>query len=373
MVGNFPTPFCVAFPGATHTRTHRMTAHTAPSPTAYQVAMRRAMELAERGPITGVNPRVGCTLVDDSGDIVAEGWHMGAGTPHAEVVALSKLQDKGLSARGMTAVVTLEPCSHTGKTGPCANALIDSGIDRVVYSVDDPGQESSGGATILRNAGIDVISGVEESAGRTLIERWLLAETLQRPWVTLKWAMTLDGRSAAADGSSQWITGQPTRQRVHYDRSRHDAIIVGINTVLLDNPQLTARKPDGSLYPHQPHAVVVGKRNVPRNSSLPSHPGGFTHIKEHGVQDALIQLYQAGMRSVYVEGGPTLASAFLKDRLADELHITMGPLLLGGPHTALSDIGVATMAEAHHLTIVDVHRLGDDLVVIAQPQKEGGH
>jgi diaminohydroxyphosphoribosylaminopyrimidine deaminase/5-amino-6-(5-phosphoribosylamino)uracil reductase len=185
--------------------------------------------------------------------------------------------------------------------------------------------------------------------------------------------MTLDGRSAAADGSSQWITGQPTRQRVHFDRSQHDAIIVGINTVLLDNPQLTARKPDGSLYSHQPHAVVMGQRNLPPDSSLPSHPGGFTHIRKHDVKDALIQLYQAGMRSVYVEGGPTLASAFLRDRLTDELHITMGPLLLGGPHTALSNIGVETMAEAHHLSIVDVHRLGDDLVVIAQPQKEGSH
>ena len=344
-----------------------------PSPADYQAAMKRALELATKGPRTGPNPQVGCVLLDSSRTIVAEGWHEGAGTPHAEIMALTNLTSTGLSPEGLTAVVTLEPCSHTGKTGPCATALVDAGIARVVYSVSDPGAISGGGAQTLESAGVEVIGGVEESAGQALIERWLHSVTTLRPWVTLKWAMSLDGRVAAADGTSQWITGEDTRAKVHRDRSEHDAIIVGISTVLVDNPRLTARTPEGNLYAHQPRAIVVGHRDVPQDALIREHPGGFEHVANHDLSGLLTALGEKEVRSVYVEGGATLASAFLAAHLVDELHITMGPMLLGGPTLAVTDLGISTMADAHHLTITDVQRMGDDIVVTARPQQERGH
>jgi len=344
-----------------------------PLPADYSAAMTRALELATKGPRTGPNPQVGCVLLDSSNTIVAEGWHEGSGTPHAEIMALTNLAHTGLSSQGLTAVVTLEPCAHTGKTGPCAEALLKAGIARVVYAVSDPGADSRGGAQLLGAAGVEVIAGVEESAGQSLIERWLHSVTTSRPWVTLKWAMSLDGRTAAADGTSQWITGEETRAKVHRDRSEHDAIIVGINTVLVDNPRLTARTPEGGLHPHQPLAIVMGHREVPQDALIREHPGGFEHVNDHDVQALLSSLGERDIRSVYVEGGATLASAFLAKGLVDELHITMGPLLLGGPNLAVTDLGVSTMAEALQLTITDTQRLGDDLVVTARPHREGSH
>ncbi len=341
------------------------------SPAEHQAAMTRALELATKGPRTGPNPQVGCVLLDSSNAIVAEGWHEGSGTPHAEVMALTNLTHSGLSSQGLTAVVTLEPCAHTGKTGPCAEALLKAGIARVVYAVSDPGAASGGGAELLSAAGVDVIAGVEASAGEALIERWLHSVAASRPWVTLKWAMSLDGRTAAADGTSQWITGEETRTKVHRDRSEHDAIIVGINTVLVDNPRLTARTPEGDLYPHQPLAIVMGHREVPQDALIREHPGGFEHVNDHDVQALLTSLAERDIRSVYVEGGATLASAFLVMGLADELHITMGPMLLGGPNLAITDLGVSTMADANHLSITDIQRLGEDIVLTARPQQEG--
>ena len=343
----------------------------ASSPAEYQAAMKRALELATRGPRTGPNPQVGCVLLDSSHNIVAEGWHEGSGTPHAEIMALENLSRSGVSPQGLTAVVTLEPCAHTGKTGPCAEALLKAGIARVVYAVSDPGAASGGGAKLLSAARVEVISGVEASAGEALIERWLHSVTASRPWVTLKWAMSLDGRTAAADGTSQWITGEETRAKVHRDRSEHDAIIVGINTVLVDNPRLTARTPEGDLYPQQPLAIVMGHREVPQDALIREHPGGFEHVSDHDVQALLTSLGERDIRSVYVEGGATLASAFLAEGLVNEIHITMGPMLLGGPNFAITDLGVSTMADAHHLSITDIQRLGEDIVLTARPQQEG--
>ena len=341
------------------------------SPAEYQAAMKRALELATRGPRTGPNPQVGCVLLDSSHAIVAEGWHEGSGTPHAEIMALANLAHSGLSSQGLTAVVTLEPCAHTGKTGPCAEALLNADIARVVYAVSDPGAASGGGAELLSAAGVEVISGVEASSGEALVEHWLHSVTASRPWVTLKWAMSLDGRTAAADGTSQWITGEETRAKVHRDRSEHDAIIVGINTVLVDNPRLTARTPEGDMYPHQPLAIVMGHREVPQDALIREHPGGFEHVNDHDIQALLTSLGERDIRSVYVEGGATLASAFLAEGLVDELYITMGPMLLGGPNLAITDLGVSTMTDAQDLSITDIQRLGVDIVLTARPQQEG--
>jgi diaminohydroxyphosphoribosylaminopyrimidine deaminase/5-amino-6-(5-phosphoribosylamino)uracil reductase len=331
--------------------------------TAFEAAMRRALELAARGPERGVNPRVGCVILSPAGDVLAEGWHRGAGTAHAEVDALSKLAPG--QAPGTTVVVSLEPCNHTGRTGPCSEALIDAGVARVVYAVDDPGHASHGGAVRLREAGVDVIAGVEEDAATRLLQDWLVAARLGRPYVTLKWASSLDGRTAAADGSSRWITGPAARAHVHEQRAASDAVLVGTGTVLADDPALTARDDGGELLPRQPVPVVLGDRAVPQDAALRRHPHAPILLPGHDLAAALVALRERGVRTAYVEAGPSLASAFVRDGLVDEFHIYLAPTLLGGPRTAVDDIGVASIGEQRTLRLERVERLGDDLLVIA--------
>ncbi|NAZ88631.1 bifunctional diaminohydroxyphosphoribosylaminopyrimidine deaminase/5-amino-6-(5-phosphoribosylamino)uracil reductase RibD, partial [Kineococcus indalonis] len=205
--------------------------------------MRRALQLAALGPATGPNPRVGCVLIDDAGRPLAEGHHRGAGTAHAEAAALADLAARGLSARGATAVVTLEPCTHTGRTGPCAQALLAAGVRRVVVADTDPNPAAAGGAALLAAAGVEVETGLLAGQARALNERWATAVGRGRPWVTWKFAATLDGRSAAADGSSRWITSAAARADVHRLRAEHDAVLVGTGTALADDPALTVRAP----------------------------------------------------------------------------------------------------------------------------------
>jgi diaminohydroxyphosphoribosylaminopyrimidine deaminase/5-amino-6-(5-phosphoribosylamino)uracil reductase len=331
---------------------------------AYDAAMRRALELSTRGPVTGGNPQVGCVLLDDTGRIVAEGWHRGAGTPHAEVDALSHLTD----ARGLTAVVSLEPCNHTGRTGPCSEALIAAGVARVVYAVSDPGHESSGGAERLRAAGVEVLPGVLAEEANDLLHVWLTAVARRRPWVTVKWAATLDGRAAASDGSSQWITGTAARQRVHEQRAASDAILVGTGTVLADDPSLTARGDAGELLHHQPLPVVVGERPVPADAALRRHPAGLFETGTRDLERVLAELDDRAIRRVYVEGGPTLASAVIAAGLADEYAVYLAPALLGGDRLAIGDLGIRTIADARRLHIVSVEQLGEDLLVMARPR-----
>lgn len=330
--------------------------------------MRRAFALAKKGPMVNENPRVGCVLTTEDGTIVAEGYHRGAGTTHAEVNALEQLAAKGIPSAGLTAVVTLEPCRHTGRTGPCARALMDSGITRVVYALADPGGDSAGGAALLAEAGVEVIGGVLADEAMDILRHWYTATVMARPFVTVKWAQSLDGRIAATDGTSQWITSAETRQRVHQDRSEHGAIIVGTETALVDNPSLTARTETGDLLPYQPHAVVIGHREIPADFRLHSHPAGFSHFATHDVAEVLRQLYSRGIRSCYVEGGATLIAAFIRAGLVDEYHITMGPMLLGGERVAVTDIGVATLGDARHLDIVDFFVTGGDIRVVARPR-----
>ena len=328
----------------------------------HETAMRHALELAARGPLTGGNPRVGCVLLSEDGTVVAEGWHRGAGTPHAEVDALSKVA----SAEGLTAVVTLEPCNHTGRTGPCSEALIAAGVSRVVYAVSDPGRASSGGSDRLREAGVEVVSGVLATEATEFLHAWLTATKLGRPYVQVKWASSLDGRAAASDGSSQWITGTASRQRVHEQRATADAILVGTGTVLADNPSLTARGDGGELLPHQPVPVVIGSRAVPLDAQLRSHPAGLIEAGGGELSDILSDLYERGIRRVFVEGGPTLASSFIEAGLVDEYLVYLAPLLLGGDRTAVGDIGITNIADARPLTITSVESLGPDILVVAR-------
>ena len=326
-------------------------------------AMARALALALEGP-RGVNPQVGAVILSPTGELLAEGRHRGSGTPHAEVDALSQLPAG--AARGATAVVTLEPCNHTGRTGPCALALIEAGIARVVYALDDPGATSGGGAARLRDAGIEVEAGEQADAARALIADWLAVQRLGRPVITVKWAQSLDGRAAAADGTSQWITGPDARADVHRRRAAADAIIVGTGTVVADDPALTARDGD-ALRPHQPVPVVIGTTATPPGAAVRRHPHEPLFYDTHDVTAVVDDLRARGIQTAFIEGGPTLASAFIAAGLADRVLAYIAPVLLGGDRLALTDIGATTIADAHRLTIDEWVPLGADLLAIAHP------
>jgi diaminohydroxyphosphoribosylaminopyrimidine deaminase / 5-amino-6-(5-phosphoribosylamino)uracil reductase len=334
----------------------------------FEPMMHRALELALLGPAYGANPQVGAIILDKDLNIIAEGWHKGAGTAHAEVDALSKLPN-GVP-EGATAVVTLEPCNHTGRTGPCAVALIEAGISRVVYASKDPGNESANGSKTLLDAGVEVIQGVLEEEADEQSVVWLTAMKKQRPYITLKWAQTLDGRTAASDKTSKWISGTQSREDVHLRRSQLDAILVGTGTVKYDNPDLTARKPDGSRYEHQPLRVVVGNTELAQDLRVFNEDAPTVHLKTHDIQDVLTQLWDRGMRHVLVEGGAQLASEFISLGLFDEILIYQAPLLVGGTNVAVTDIGISTMKDALALEFVEIKKLGPDVFIRAIP-KEG--
>jgi diaminohydroxyphosphoribosylaminopyrimidine deaminase/5-amino-6-(5-phosphoribosylamino)uracil reductase len=340
---------------------------TTPAPIV--AAMGRALELAALGPSGGPNPQVGCVILDASGAVLAEGYHRGAGTPHAEVDALRSLPP-GASA-GATAVVTLEPCNHTGRTGPCSVALIEAGIARVVFAIPDPAQVAAGGAQRLRDAGVDVQDGVLAEEAAALNERWLAAITRGRPWVTAKWGSSLDGRVAAEDGSSRWITGEIARAEVHRHRAEHGAIVVGTGTVLADDPSLTARNEDGTLKPTQPLPVVVGARALPSGALLNRHPRPVLQVQLHDPAAVLEAIRNAGPTSALLEGGPTLISAFAAAGLIDEYLVYLAPALLGGDRLATRDLGVATISDQLRLDLREVRTLGPDVLVVARPHLEG--
>ncbi|RXZ45197.1 bifunctional diaminohydroxyphosphoribosylaminopyrimidine deaminase/5-amino-6-(5-phosphoribosylamino)uracil reductase RibD, partial [Agromyces binzhouensis] len=249
----------------------------------------------------------------------------------------------------------------------CARALVEAGVARVVYAVDDPGPHSAGGARTLGEAGVEVVGGVLADEVEAFLEDWLFAARERRPRVTVKWASSLDGRIAAADGTSRWITGREARADVHRRRAVADAIAVGTGTVLADDPALTARDDDGGLLDDQPVPVVFGTRAIPADASVLRHPIEPIRLSGTELSDDLAELQRRGIRSLFVEGGPTLASAFLAAGLADDLLVYLAPAVIGGPRTAIGDIGVGTIAEAHRFHITELVRLGDDVLVVARP------
>ena len=335
----------------------------------FDAAMHRALELALLGPIQGVNPQVGAVILNADNEIVAEGYHQGSGTNHAEVMAISALKEKlGVSTfpAGHTAVVTLEPCNHTGKSGPCSKALLEAGISRVVYAVADPCQDSSGGGEFLRQSGVEVVAGVCEAEAEEQGRIWLTANRLGRPFVTLKWASSLDGRSAASDGTSKWISGEQSRSDGHLRRSEVDAILVGTGTVLADDPELTARTAEGGYFQHQPLRVIIGERELSDTLRVFNDKAETLHLKTRNIQEALAELFSRGVKHLWVEGGPNVASEFVKLGLVDELIIYLAPMLLGGPRVALEDIGVGSMAEAIDIEIVEQKLLDNDLFIRAR-------
>ncbi|WP_433954953.1 bifunctional diaminohydroxyphosphoribosylaminopyrimidine deaminase/5-amino-6-(5-phosphoribosylamino)uracil reductase RibD [Janibacter indicus] len=359
-------------------------------PVTIEWAMTRAVELAARGlGRTAPNPVVGCVVLDAAGAVVGEGWHSRAGGPHAEIEALAAVGD---AARGGTAVVTLEPCRHTGRTGPCTSALLAAGVARVVVAVPDPTETAGGGADLLRRNGVEVVEGVGRAAAEHGNRAWLHAVRTGRPWVTWKLATTLDGRTSAADGTSRWITGATARAAVHRLRAERDAVLVGAGTLRADDPHLAVRGLDDVT---QPLRVVLDPRaeialtarvldDVAPTLVVVAEDADATRLTAAGVDvlalpvgergldlaALLAALHGRGVHSVLLEGGAHLAASAVAADLVDEVVAHIAPALLGAGSPVLADAGITTITEALRLTTTDVARLGDNVAVTATVRRE---
>ncbi len=315
-------------------------------------AMRRALALAVTpGVPLGPNPRVGCVLLAPDGTTVAEGFHRGAGGPHAEVEAL---REAGDDARGTTAVVTLEPCNHTGRTGPCSEALVAAGVRRVVFAQTDTNPVATGGAERLREAGIEVEPGLLAEEAQTVNRTWTFALENGRPFVTWKFATTLDGRSAAADGTSRWVSSRAARLDTHRLRGLCDTMLVGTSTVEIDDPELTVRDEVDEPVAHQPLRAVMGLRDLAPDRRILNDRAETVHLRTRDPREALDELFARDRQHVFLEGGPTLARAFLSNGLVDEVVGYVAPMLLGAGRNAVADLGIGTITDALHLHVTDV-------------------
>ena len=293
----------------------------------YTVAMQRAIALSEKGlGKTAPNPIVGAVIIDATGKIIAEGFHDRMRSEnHAEVVAIKAA---GNQTQGATIVVTLEPCNHIGKTGSCTQAIIDSGISNVVFAVSDPNSIASGGAAKLRAAGITVAEGVLEEEAALSNRAWLMKIKKNRPFFTWKVAATLDGKVAATDGTSKWISNTTSRADVQTLRRQSDAILVGTNTVIADNPHLIPRG-DFAGYTQNPIRIICGEQELPSDSLVFDDAARTEIVKSKNLDLLVEKLNELGVNQVLVEAGPTLASAMLDHCLMDELVIYQAPSLLG--------------------------------------------
>jgi diaminohydroxyphosphoribosylaminopyrimidine deaminase/5-amino-6-(5-phosphoribosylamino)uracil reductase len=356
------------------------------------IFMRRSIELAKRFPNPSPNPPVGAIVVRD-GIIVGEGHHAGAGTDHAEVVAL---REAGDSARGAALYVTLEPCNHVGRTPPCTRAILDAGIIRVVYGTKDPKRHSEeAGHETLAGAGLNVEGGVLEREVRHLVRFFHHHSSYRRPWVIAKLACSLDGRIATRTGESKWITGEVARQRAHALRGTVDAILVGVNTVIADDPRLTVRLPESADGTRNPLRIVVDSTGrAPARASVFSKKqkpgavlfataieparrrlfeGAGVTIHEVPPDDAgrvsipavLDELGEMGAQSLLVEGGPTLLGAFHDLDLIDEVWTFVSPRIIGGIGApgAVAGLGRAGLSDAPPLSDLEVVTIGEDILI----------
>lgn len=336
--------------------------HCAPFTPADTAAMTQALTAAAAGPRSG-NPLVGAVIVTATGENYS-GYHHGAGTPHAEVEAIAAAQRAGADLRAATMYVTLEPCTHTGRTGPCTEAIIAAGIPRVIIAQTDPTPLAGGGAVALTTAGVQVTTGVLADQAATLNAPWLRSvghPTRPRPLITAKWAQSLDGYCAATDGTSQWITSEPARAHAHSLRARVDAVAVGIGTVWADNPRLTVRH--GVPSSAQPTPVVFGTRPLPEGSYLHANPA-TRQCAGRDLHADLAELYAAGIRHILLDGGPTLIASFFAADLIDELYVYIAPLLLGGGRRAFGGAPAATLSAGHRL---HPDPTGDGAVLVRGP------
>lgn len=379
-------------------------------------AARLALQLAHSSNPTSPNPQVGCVILDGASRLISFGRHEGAGSAHAEAAALAAAGAGAQRLLEATAVVTLEPCSKHGRTPPCTDALIAAGVGRVIYLVDDP-TGFGGGAQKLRAAGVEVWGpkelregtalsagagarfgggahaegagaddwGVEIELADRLLVPWITAAKQERPYVVAKFATTIDGRIAAADGSSQWITSNAAREHVHRVRAEVDGIIVGTGTVLADDPSLTVRlkslgdcgapgpgaselggQPLGDEF--QPRRIVIGLRKIPANAKLRGPGGELLHIKTHDVHEALNTMFSKGLRHVVVEGGAQILSQFLRAGVVDEIHHYLAPALLGAGAPVVQDFGITNISQASRWARRHLMDLQPDLLQVLTHQ-----
>ena len=349
--------------------------------------MTRALALAERGMFTTTpNPRVGCVVVKNSA-VIGEGWHQRAGEPHAEVNALADAAARGDDPRGATLYLTLEPCNHVGRTPPCSEAVIASGVTRVVAAMADPNPIAMHGAQSMRDAGIKVNIGLMESEAREQNIGFISRVTRGRPWVRIKAAASLDGRTALLSGESQWITGEAARADGHRWRARACAVLTGIGTVLQDDPQLTVRAID---TPRQPRKIIVDRHGqTPAGAKMlaggdvlivtagernPAWPDGVevaTLPDPEGRVDLAAMMDELGRREInelHVEAGGKLNGALLAAGLVDEIVLYLAPSFIGDPARGIAEWpdGLAKLADRVPLSIHAVDRIGDDLRVIVR-------
>ncbi|HQP42427.1 MAG TPA: bifunctional diaminohydroxyphosphoribosylaminopyrimidine deaminase/5-amino-6-(5-phosphoribosylamino)uracil reductase RibD [Thermoanaerobaculales bacterium] len=363
--------------------------------------MRRALELAARGRFgASPNPMVGAVVVDPDGRLVGEGYHARCGGPHAEVVAL---REAGERARGGSLFVTLEPCAHHGRTPPCVDAILSAGIRRVVAAMREPSPHAGGGLDRLRAEGVDAGVGGDSDRARALNRRWLTWVQERRPWVTLKAAVSLDGRIATRTGQSKWITGEAARRRSLELREEHDAVVVGVGTVLADDPQLTRRlglnpgdtwtrvvldsglrtptaaqvvwsSPEQTLIAHTPEAAPAERRRL--------EAAGVQLIEVAAANDGRVELHQLleqlarrDVAALLVEGGSAVHGSFADAGLVDEAVFFVAPLLIGGSGpSAVGGRGVADLELASRLRFAGIARHGDDLELRAvRPEDEDVH
>ena len=355
--------------------------------------MQHALSLAERGShSTWPNPRVGCVIAHGN-CVVGEGWHRRAGGPHAEVFAL---RQAGALAKDATAYVTLEPCSHVGRTGACHQALIESGISKVMVALEDPFKQVNGqGIAELKAAGIEVKVGLMREAASELNRGFLSSIERQRPWVQLKMGMSLDGRTALSNGRSQWITGPKARMDVQHWRARCAAIITGSGTVLGDDPLLTVRQPSSPEAVAPMRVVLDSSARVPAGAQVFNTSAPSLHVLHNDtplpqaptaevlrvdgdiygldLHELLCQLSLRGLHEVMVEAGPTLAGAFLKAGLVDEVLVYMAPKLLGDLARPLVHMPeLVHLKQALDFTLFDVTQLGEDLRLRLRPVQVAG-
>ena len=319
--------------------------------------MQRAIALSENGlGRTAPNPIVGAVIVAADGSVVAEGFHDRQKSPdHAEVVALKIAGEK---ARGATMYVTLEPCNHTGTTGPCAQAIIDAGITTLVYAVADPNPVASGGASVLKAAGIEVVAGVGQEEAAYANRAWLTKIIKGRPFITWKVAATLDGKVAAMDGTSKWITNEASRADVQKVRRQVDAIMVGTQTVIADDPHLVPRDAEVGANPLR---IVCGTQEMPKGAQVFDAAAPTKVIASKDLEVIAAELLATGVNHILLESGPTLASAMLHGCMLDELMIYQGPSLLGAGKNFVADLGAVTLDHAMSMPRVSTETFGDDV------------
>jgi diaminohydroxyphosphoribosylaminopyrimidine deaminase/5-amino-6-(5-phosphoribosylamino)uracil reductase len=320
--------------------------------------LKRANELARLGlGLTGSNPIVGAVIVNPTGEIIGEGFHKSG--PHAEVVALEQAADL---AKGATLYVTLEPCNHQGKTGPCTEAIIKAGIAKVVYAVRDPNLLASGGAKTLSTAGIEVELNSEVTEITHNNRAWLHKIKNHRPYFIWKIATTLDGRTAAIDGSSKWITGPESRSEVSKLRSESNSILIGTATALADNPHLIPRNLETARETN-PVRIVMGLREIPSEFNLHDDAAETVFLRSHDFSELLTLCNEREFNQVLVESGSELGTALLRAGLIDELVIFQAASLLGSGLSFIGDLGATNIKEKMDFLIRDVAQFGNDLKI----------